>query len=66
MNSMYVLILLHINVFTVTFGQFNAPFLKKVLISVQKKRINPKLCHSVAISINLEINKYCTFIFILS
>ncbi len=38
MNSMYVLILLHINVFTVTFGQFNVPFLKKSINFCPKKK----------------------------
>ncbi len=42
MNSIYLLILLHINVFTVTFGQFNVPLLKKVLISVKKKSYLPQ------------------------
>ncbi len=69
MNSIYLLILLHINVFTVTFGQFNVLLLKKVLISVKKEILfTPNLWTPlyVAISINIEINKYCKYIFILS
>ncbi len=65
---MNVLILLHINVFTVTFGQFNAPLLKKKYSFLSKEMYLPQTFehHSVAISINIEINKYCKCIFILS